>query len=202
LADQGRALAGKGSLGNAQALIYSLSASDFHDIKAGSNGYAAGPGYDLVTGRGTPIANFLVQHLIGLGTLTVLPVMAHSAVVNSSLQTHAYLSGELLANMPATIASEKLQTEEVTSRNFVSMGGANEASVTLQDSFALYAEELDSKWLPASDHACDGTTWFISKTSAIGISLDFLVDQGLAADVLRVGNNDNLQPSLLHRTKP
>src|SRR5438132_14350457 len=49
LADQGRALAGKGSLGNAQALIYSLSAGDFHDITAGRSGYAAGPGYDFLT---------------------------------------------------------------------------------------------------------------------------------------------------------
>src|SRR5207253_3609542 len=38
LADQGRALAGKGSLGNAQALIYSLSASEFLDITAVKSG--------------------------------------------------------------------------------------------------------------------------------------------------------------------
>src|SRR5207249_4469805 len=92
LADQGRALTGKGSLGNAQALIYSLPASNFHDITAGSSGYAAGRGYDLVTGRGTPIANLVVQHLIGLGTLTVLPVMARGSATNSSLQPQAFLA--------------------------------------------------------------------------------------------------------------
>src|SRR5438128_2202896 len=54
LADQGRALIGKGSLANAQSFIYSLRAGDFHDITTGTSGYSAGPGYDLVTGRGTP----------------------------------------------------------------------------------------------------------------------------------------------------
>lgn len=69
IADQGRALAGLKSLdGASQTLpkLYSLSSSDFHDITSGNNGYAAGPGYDLVTGLGTPIANKLVPDLAGL----------------------------------------------------------------------------------------------------------------------------------------
>jgi subtilase family serine protease len=69
IADQGRAIAGKGSLdGASQTLptIYSLPASDFHDITTGSNGYAAGPGYDLVTGRGSPIANLVIPGLAGV----------------------------------------------------------------------------------------------------------------------------------------
>ena len=41
IADQGRALAGKGSLANAQDVIYSLPSSDFHDITSGSNGLSA-----------------------------------------------------------------------------------------------------------------------------------------------------------------
>src|SRR5208337_2166502 len=35
-----------------------------HDIESGYNGYQAGPGYDLVTGLGSPIANQLVPDLI------------------------------------------------------------------------------------------------------------------------------------------
>ncbi len=64
IADQGRALNGLGALdGPSQLLpdLYALPASDFHDITAGSsNGspsYAAGSGYDLVTGRGSPYAD-------------------------------------------------------------------------------------------------------------------------------------------------
>jgi uncharacterized protein (DUF2141 family) len=67
IANQGRTLAGAGTLdGAAQTLpgIYSLPSSDFHDITSGNNGFSAGPGYDLVTGRGSPIANLLVPDLV------------------------------------------------------------------------------------------------------------------------------------------
>jgi subtilase family serine protease len=74
IADQGRALAGKGSLdGATQTLptLYKLPSSDFHDITTGSNGkYSAGPGYDLVTGRGTPRANLIVSGLVGSSSTT------------------------------------------------------------------------------------------------------------------------------------
>ena len=41
--------------------LYAIDAADFHDITSGSNGgYSAGPGYDMVTGLGTPVANMLV----------------------------------------------------------------------------------------------------------------------------------------------
>jgi hypothetical protein len=72
IADQGRALHGLGSLdGDSQTLplLYSLPASDFHDITTGGNGqFMAGPGYDLVTGRGSPIANRVVADLSTRGT--------------------------------------------------------------------------------------------------------------------------------------
>jgi hypothetical protein len=38
----------------------------FHDIVSGNNGRAAGPGYDLVTGIGTPILNALLPALAGM----------------------------------------------------------------------------------------------------------------------------------------
>jgi subtilase family serine protease len=68
IADQGRALSGRGSLdGPSQTLpaIYSAQMDgDFHDITSGFNGYYAGPGYDLVTGRGSPIAFNVVRDLM------------------------------------------------------------------------------------------------------------------------------------------
>jgi hypothetical protein len=69
IANQGRALDGQSSLnGLTQTLptLYNLPSSDFHDVTSGSNGtYSAGPGYDLTTGLGTPIANLLVPALAG-----------------------------------------------------------------------------------------------------------------------------------------
>ena len=68
IADQGRVLAGGTPLtGYTQTLpaLYSLPAADFHDIVYGNNGDPAGPGYDLATGLGTPVANLLVPDLAG-----------------------------------------------------------------------------------------------------------------------------------------
>jgi len=45
-------------------LLYHLPSSAFQDITQGSNGhYSAGPGYDLVTGRGSPVAPQVVAGL-------------------------------------------------------------------------------------------------------------------------------------------
>jgi subtilisin-like proprotein convertase family protein len=73
IADQGRTLASLGSLdGQTQTLpmLYTVSAADFHDITSGNNGYAAGTGYDLVTGLGTPVANRLILDLVGVGSIS------------------------------------------------------------------------------------------------------------------------------------
>ena len=67
---------GGGSFGNIDPLIYELGASSsystiFHDITSGSNnGYSAGPGWDPVTGWGSPIANTLAAALVGENAAT------------------------------------------------------------------------------------------------------------------------------------
>jgi len=59
-------------LGNIDPLIYHVASgsrydSDFHDITSGSNGaYSAGPGWDAVTGWGTPVADNLAMDLAPL----------------------------------------------------------------------------------------------------------------------------------------
>jgi len=70
LGDQSR-IAGGGtalsSIGVLDALYGAYNSSsyhtDFHDVTTGNNGFAAGPGYDLVTGIGTPKAQFIVPLL-------------------------------------------------------------------------------------------------------------------------------------------
>src|SRR6185503_3845886 len=76
MVDQGRAINGLGTLDGPTGTlpaVYQLSASDFHDITTGDNGYAAGAGYDLVTGRGTPIVNVLAPDLSGGPAAAALP---------------------------------------------------------------------------------------------------------------------------------
>jgi subtilase family serine protease len=91
LADQGRALAGEGSLdGGSQTLptLYQLPQTDFHDITSGSNGhYSASPGYDLITGRGSPIADRIVAGLVGQGYAAYPPWVAAPASASSSIVT-------------------------------------------------------------------------------------------------------------------
>jgi subtilase family serine protease len=96
IADQGRALDGKGTLdGGTQTLptLYRLPQSDFHDVTSGGNGtYWAGPGYDLVTGRGSPIANLVVAGLVAQGSSASPPWVATPANVVSSTATTANLN--------------------------------------------------------------------------------------------------------------
>jgi hypothetical protein len=66
IAAQGRELAGTSPLdGFTQTLpaLYQMSASNFHDVTQGNNGYDAGAGYDLVTGLGSPVADRIVSDL-------------------------------------------------------------------------------------------------------------------------------------------
>jgi fibronectin-binding autotransporter adhesin len=73
IANQGRAQYGLSTLDGPSGTLpklYSLPSSDFNDVTTGSNGYAAGPGYDLVTGRGTPKVNLVVNSLAATWVVT------------------------------------------------------------------------------------------------------------------------------------
>jgi hypothetical protein len=74
IVNQGRAQRGQATLdGVSQTLpmLYALPSTDFHDVTTGDNGFAATNGYDLATGRGTPIANLLVPALAGFNGTAV-----------------------------------------------------------------------------------------------------------------------------------
>jgi hypothetical protein len=82
IADQGRALAGKAPLSNAQSILYSLPSSDFHDVTTGgSKGLQAAAGYDLVSGLGSPIANLVIADLIAFNGLTALSLTVAGAAI-------------------------------------------------------------------------------------------------------------------------
>ncbi|HEY8665040.1 MAG TPA: hypothetical protein VIL86_00160, partial [Tepidisphaeraceae bacterium] len=68
VADQGRALGGKSTLGTTTVLadIYNgtVQPAHLHDIIGGSNGYSATSGYDLVTGKGSPFSDQVIADLL------------------------------------------------------------------------------------------------------------------------------------------
>ena len=83
IADQARAARGENTLdGPTQLLpaIYQISQADphaFQDITQGYNGYSAGPGYDLVTGLGTPNAQYLIPDLVKIDSKPAAPATVY-----------------------------------------------------------------------------------------------------------------------------
>ncbi len=114
IVDQGLVLNGQTPMdGRTQTLpkLYSLPSSDFHDITTGNNGFAAGPGYDLVTGLGTPVANLLVANMVvpPTGTPGTVTLNANSDTGFSNSDDITALdnssrSKELTFNVGSTIA--------------------------------------------------------------------------------------------------
>ena len=68
IANATRARVGKATLTHTNSYLYTVPASYFNDVTSGTNGSCganctAAPGYDMVTGRGTPRANLLITVL-------------------------------------------------------------------------------------------------------------------------------------------
>ncbi len=139
IADQGRALNGKGSLdGGSQTMpaIYQLPQSDFHDITSGSNGtYSAGPGYDLVTGRGSPIANLIVAGLVGPGNSenspwVAAPASASSSTVNGTTTNLSVRGGDSYNTAALTYTWSVVSTPSGAAGPTFSLNGTNAAQNT------------------------------------------------------------------------
>ena len=123
IADQFRASAGLDTLdGPTQTLpkLYSLPASDFHDVTSGSNGgYNAGPGYDEVTGLGSPVADRLVSDLVA-------PLSPVAAVTLQTSSTSAVYGQAItfMATVGAEVPGSGLPTGAVTFRDGTTVLGS------------------------------------------------------------------------------
>ena len=103
--NQARVANGKARLNTALPAIYSLPKADFHDITVGNNGYAAGVGYDAATGRGSPIAQFVIRDLIAYKQPAAVPAHAvattltllSSPTVGQSIATGGDITGDRFA---------------------------------------------------------------------------------------------------------
>ena len=147
IADQGRALSGQPALNSTSPqevmnILYENPA-DFHDITSGTSTgspqYSAGPGYDYVTGLGSPIANLIVGSLDGTSTasydklvlaaptaetagtsfsLTVTAQNSSGATDTGYLGTIHFTSSDVQAGLPAnftfTAADDGTYTFTVT----------------------------------------------------------------------------------------
>ena len=89
IADQGRALSAPLLSARPRPSKTSTASpqTDFHDIIAGNSGlFSAGPGYDLVTGRGSPIANVVIPALATAGvTVEVVTTQPPPSIIQGRL---------------------------------------------------------------------------------------------------------------------
>jgi subtilase family serine protease len=170
VADQGRAINGLSSLdGPSQMLpmIYSAPTSNFHDITRGNNGgFSATVGYDLVTGRGSPVADQLVPTLAGEKPVSssIVALVASTqggfGGANADGAQQSIVSGITLKfSSPVSLTSGALS---FSLRN-TGGSGANDASQPVD----LSADLL------LSNPSSDGMTWlvsFVPGTAAAGAS--------------------------------
>jgi hypothetical protein len=104
IANQGLATGGKGPLSGTQAQtdLYALPSSDFHVITTGANGYAATPGYDLVTGLGSPKANLVIAGLLSANGVSESPVTGQVSVSTTTKTAHTSSTQLDLTSSPAS----------------------------------------------------------------------------------------------------
>jgi subtilase family serine protease len=171
--NQGRVLTGKATLdGPSQTLpnIYSLSSSDFHDITTGNNGYAATTGYDLVTGRGTPVVNVLAPALAGIGSTTTNP---GSPTIGSF-----YAS-------PSTVTSGSNFT--LTATNVSETGGTISAVNFYQETNGIAGYQAGSDTLIGAATQTSSGTWTLN-VSSTGVAAGTYSLYAVATDASNVNS--------------
>jgi subtilase family serine protease len=137
LGDQARGSAGAlSSTGvlNAVYGAYNSSAytTDFHDITVGYNGYSAGPGYDLVTGIGTPKGPAIVNLLAGASPAGINAHGLRNTGISVG-QTNLSVSAEQfapIASLPLILGSIDTSTERTSLLISVDTGRSIPAATT------------------------------------------------------------------------
>jgi hypothetical protein len=164
--NQGRALAGDGVLANAQEAVYQLPAADYHDITSGHNIVAtAGPGYDEVTGLGTPVANKLVADLVALPAVGPVSVPGFVPYDNSqgppsNLAVSVELNYVGHEGQAASDASLVAATAAATRAAATAVPGANLASA-VRDFHAIPTNSVTVSLPPTGQ---------LARTDAAGVS--------------------------------
>jgi subtilase family serine protease len=154
VADQGRALLGKAALGNAQSAVYKIPRTDFHDITFGTNGQnVANPGYDLVTGLGSPIANLVIRDLVafnGSTAFTVAPLPPTPITFPiSSVRARFFGTGPAVQS---PVKAPETNTQEIDSAEGMRMVPTDASQPIEPPSVARLDVLMDSLPLPNGRH--------------------------------------------------
>ena len=110
--------------GRSQTLpaLYAMPAANFHDITSGNNnGHSAGPGYDMVTGIGSPVANMLVPAFVPVSSKGTVAFSTSSYEIGTSATiTVGDLDLAGNSSCPVTLTSSAGDIETV---NLPAVGG-------------------------------------------------------------------------------
>jgi autotransporter-associated beta strand protein len=167
IANQIRANAGRPSLSGSQTLsaLYSLPSGDFHDITSGnidplgSPNFSAGPGYDLATGLGSPIANLLVPDLASFGAAAIstsYSLTTSAAAVKIHIASAGSFTITSLSGSIANTGSSGAGSDALTYSGFgLRASGGTSSGGTLPLSAGTLAAGLSAS----------GTTTFSSNTA-------------------------------------
>jgi hypothetical protein len=122
IADQGR-IGGGGqalsSVGVNQAMYGAYSSVNyltyFHDITTGNNGFAAGVGYDLVTGIGSPKAQNLIPLLVGAAPAAAVGLGGGGSGIGiPGLGTNGFAAGVVQIGSPVATLANGSATSQLT----------------------------------------------------------------------------------------
>ena len=165
---------GHGTLdGPSQTLpaLYSLPNSDFNEVTSGNNGvYSAGPGYNLCTGLGTPVANSLVFDLAAYGVAPVQGIWIGAG--SGSWSGTGNWSGN---NIPGATGQDAATFGTVT--------GSNSTTVTLDSTRILGSLTFD---------ATGGGGYTLSRASSDSVSILTLTSSGGTASLINSGGNNTV----------
>lgn len=169
IADQGRALLGKNSLVNPQAALYKFSSSDFRDITSGQSGPFGAPataGYDLSSGLGSPIANFVIRDLIAFNGSVSLPANRTPSVGGSNGQWY-FFAKSMGSDGGDTVASAALSS------------AADDAALSIDNALASGRSTTASDYLPLPSDSVPIDT---NATAKLAL---FLLDDGPVNSIRR-----------------
>ena len=189
IADQGRLIYGGNTFSSDQFLkalydLNSTSPNDFYDIVDGYNGFFAGPGYDYVTGLGTPNGGLLFPDLAGYQLNT------HSTLVSIAVSPANPTVDLGLTSQPFTAMGTYADGTTINITNSVTFASSNTAVATIDASGVATGLALGTTNITASlgGVTSPSDTLTVLKPTSIAVGpANLVVDAGLPEQFAAMG---------------
>ena len=188
--DQGRSyLLGLSSYDSYDFLtaLYGLPQSDFNDITTGSTKFAAGPGYDLVTGRGSAIVDRFVSGMVSApvyNPLTGALLLTGGAQGSSDTITLSQVNGQVAVEVSTGMP---LARSDIPANQTFTFVGSQYSSITIAPSDGTTTLVVDG----SADSADDNVTLSNSSLTGLGLGTINFGTSGVSSLTILGGNGNN-----------